>query len=572
MKPNDLELERQKALSEEQIQDKACDFSERYFAVYHLQCLARTHPAVISAETLCALQGLLKDPGFSHQRRGFFLCRLAADTLASVMVHADTQSLADRAFASLKELLLTTAGHAHRVSAEALGGLPSSIHGPELEKLTALHIPFASWPAILHQKRFRLSAPPVFMGRSLVAPLKDRDQLLVFKLCPDNGFPTSLFKEARWTQKLRQGQYNFPMRFDIPEAIEIEGSYVFRLKNIPVRLPKSMDHCSCPCATAFIAHRDYFSYPDSRVDPAGNQSAFSRLMFRNAWLLGRLTSWGIVHSAPIPLFHNRVQRHRRRDRGHYEWFRGGRLDRWLDSCAYPNIGLTGIRDFEHFVSFKGEGRDLYRHIGSHMLSLLLVAGSSFRSRDTSRVGFDEDGKPVDVRNLFNRAVLKEMIQGIFLSYYRGFVQREYSESIPLDLDKLVSKMIEEMGVDRHMEEILRAADQKAMSDEAFRTFLTERGYSDAATRGVEKGLEDIVIHTGPHLGAFNERISLPELIECVETMSALCIAGKFWQRHFASLRSKTSGTRKEEIYAGYQALQDRDRGYRGSAFGQAGAV
>jgi hypothetical protein len=480
--------------------------------------------------------------------------------------------LADRAFASLKEILLTTEGHAHRVSAEALGGLPFSIRGPELEEVRTQHIPFASWPDILHQKRFRLSASPVFMGRSLVASLKDRDELLVFKLFRDKGFPISLFKEALWTQELRQGKYIFPMRFDIPEAIEIEGNYVFRLKDIPVRLPESMDHCPCPCATAFIAHRDYFSYPDAGVDLSGNQSAFSRLMFRNAWLLGRLTSWGIVHSAPIPLFHNRVQRHRRRDHGRYEWFRGGRLDRWLDSCAYPNIGLTGVRDFEHFISFKGESRDLYRHIGCHMLSFLLVAGSSFRRRDTSQVGFDEDGKPVDVRNLFDRAVLKEMIRGIFLSYYRGFVQREFSESIPLDLDNLVSKMIEEMGVDRHMEEILRAGDQKAMSDEEFRTFLKQRGYSDKTIRGIDKGQGDIVIHTGPHLGAFNERISLPELIESVETMSALCIAGKFWQRHFTSSRSKTFGARKEKIHARYQTLQDCDRGSFGSAFGQAGAV
>jgi hypothetical protein len=73
-------LEREKALSEGQIQDKASDFSARYFAVYHLQCLAQTHPEIITSKTISTVQGLLKDPGFSRQRRGFFLCRLAADT------------------------------------------------------------------------------------------------------------------------------------------------------------------------------------------------------------------------------------------------------------------------------------------------------------------------------------------------------------------------------------------------------------------------------------------------------------------------------------------------------------
>ena len=33
--------------------------------------------------------------------------------------------------------------------------------------------------------------------------------------------------------------------------------------------------------------------------------------------------------------------------------------------------------------------------------------------------------------------------------------------------------------------------------------------------------------SGPHLGEFNHDISLPELIEGVGTMSALCIAGKY---------------------------------------------
>ena len=44
---------------------------------------------------------------------------------------------------------------------------------------------------------------------------------------------------------------------------------------------------------------------------------------------------------PIPLFHNRTQRLRRDDQGRYQWFRAGRLDQWLDSCAFPNLGLSG---------------------------------------------------------------------------------------------------------------------------------------------------------------------------------------------------------------------------------------
>jgi hypothetical protein len=94
-------------------------------------------------------------------------------------------------------------------------------------------------------------------------------------------------------------------------------------------------------------------------------------------------------------------------------------------------------------------------------------------------------------------------------------------------------MIEEMGVDRYMEEILRVVDQKEMSDEGFRKFLGERGYSEDQMRGFKKGVEDITIYTGPHLGGFNERISLPELIESVETMSALCIVGRYYRENFS---------------------------------------
>ncbi len=131
-------------------------------------------------------------------------------------------------------------------------------------------------------------------------------------------------------------------------------------------------------------------------------------MKTNARLLAVLASCGIVHLAPIALFHNRIQSDRRRDQGRYEWFRGGRLD-------------------------------------------------------------------------------------------------------------------------RNMVEVLRVADQKQMSLASFRLFLDRRGYPG---RDWRKGEADIVIHTGPHLGAFNRPISVPDLIEAVGTVSAFCITGRFWRQKF----------------------------------------
>ncbi|MFP5212984.1 MAG: SidJ-related pseudokinase, partial [Acidobacteriota bacterium] len=244
--------------------------------------------------------------------------------------------------------------------------------------------------------------------------------------------------------------------------------------------------------------------------------------------------------APIPLFHNRVQRQRRSDQGLYEWPRGGRLDRWLESCRFPNFGLTGLRDLEHLISLDGSNHRLYQHIGTHILSLLLVAASYFRNRNKDLVGLDAEGKPVDARHLFDAHLLHELATLILKGYYEGFTGREYTGKPPFDLESLTGRMIDEMGVDRHMEEILRTPDQQQMTDEELRAFLAERGVS--RPEEYERGVADIVIHTGPHLGGFNQRISLPEAIEFVASTSALCVAGKF-------LGERYSGGRLEGLAA-----------------------
>jgi hypothetical protein len=154
-------------------------------------------------------------------------------------------------------------------------------------------------------------------------------------------------------------------------------------------------------------------------------------------------------------------------------------------------------------------------------------GSYFRNKDRSRVGFDSEGRPVDARDLFDKDLLKELIQDIFHGYYRGFVSHEFRGAFPIDLDHLTSRMIDEMGVDRHMEEILRVADQNQMTPDEFEIFLRRRGLPNEKIMSLQKGAEDITIHSGPHLGEFNHPISLPELIEAVGTMSSLCIAGRY---------------------------------------------
>jgi hypothetical protein len=279
---------------------------------------------------------------------------------------------------------------------------------------------------------------------------------------------------------------------------------------------------------AYVADADYFCYPNIAENNMGTGiKRFERAMAINARQLGSLSARGIVHTAPIPLFHNRIQHARRDDLGFYEWFRGGRLDRWLFSCDHPNMGVSGLRDFEHFISFSGSNRRMYRWIGTHLLSILLLIGSYFRNLDRRRLGRDREGNPADARDLFDETAMARMVTMVFNEYYRGFTQYDRLREMPLDITALCRRMVEEMGVDRHMEEVLRVQDQLEMSEEGFCRLLVAGGWSRDRIRDVKKGEREITLMTGPHLGGFNDRISLPEMIEAVETMSAMCLYGRY---------------------------------------------
>lgn len=534
------DFEKERTALEDALKTKGLDFTATYLALCDLHELVRIHPEIIRSETILALEGVLKNSGFSHQTQSFFLYRESADVMASIIVRTISEPLADEAISALKNMLGTAVGDPQRAAASALGSLPVSIQGPKFSEETMEDIPRVKWQEILEEKGITNGHAPALIGRSLVVDIDKENSLLVVKLACAEHSIQYIYREAVWMEHLCSGGYSFPVRFNIPVALKIEGSYVFRLENMPVRTPERIDLHPESYAIGFFAHKDYFAYPNEhRRERRLTMEGFRDVLFRNSWLLGKLTSLGIVHTAPIPLFHNRVQRNRRADHGLYEWPRGGRLDRWLDSCCYPNFGITGIRDFEHFIALKGSGQKLYWHIGTQVLSLLLVAGSFFRNKDRGRVGLDGQGNPMDARDLFDKQFFKDLVAGIFLSYYHGFVGAEFTGKVPFDLDELASRMIEEMGVDHHMEEILRVVDQRQMSDEEFRKFLRDRGCSEKEIKGFKKGIEDITIYTGPHLGGFNERISLPELIESVGTISALFIAGRHWRENFPEPASDT---------------------------------
>ncbi|WP_372679477.1 SidJ-related pseudokinase [Desulfosarcina sp.] len=504
--------------------DPRFDFIAKYHAVADLRRLAKKHPGVLDRQTIFALKQLLQSGAFGKVRQAYVLFREAASVMTDMAIVPGHDGLGARALACLNGLLLKTEGSAHRGVAEALGSLPVDIVGPRLNNGRCAPPSTISWTHLLSSNGLKATGTPRYIGRSLVVETAGEKNLLVVKLAKKGDTAAGLEKEICWMETLKQSDDAPCCRFHIPHPLYVQNQRVCRIAHIPLSPPDTVQKHPDAIAIAFLAHRDYFVYPnDHRVD--GNTAR--EMLGRNAYLLGWLTAKGVIHGAPIPLFHNRTQRLRRDDQGRYQWFRSGRLDRWLDSCAFPNLGLSGLRDFEHLETFCGGSRSLYRHIGSHFLGLLLVAGSHFRCRDKTKMGLDENGQPVDARDLFDRQLLQAMILDVFKGYFTGFTGISAPPVLPVDLNRLVPRMIEEMGVDRHMTELLRRVDQTHMTDAAFLDFLRQRGYADDRLEGLIRGEKDILIPSGPHLGDFNRQISLPELIECVAAMSAVCIAGRF---------------------------------------------
>ena len=525
-------LERINAISPWALKDRAIRFTEKFYAVYHLHTLAQSCPELFDDEAVASLQRLLKDAGLVQMRQSLFLFREAADTLSALVAQYDRPGAvggARKAYAALLDVLGSTRGHAHRAAAEAFCGLPLDIKGPQIDLPAASGIACLKWDQVLAKAGLGQSASCAFYGRSLVSAVKGKNRLLVVKLARSADVLQSLLNEVAWMAHLGPLAAGLPLRFDVPRPLYFQDSPLFRLKDLPLKPTKINDVHSDWHAIAFMAAVDYFHYPnDVRPERRPDHNAFIEIISRNAFLLGHLASQGIIHEAPIPLFHNRVQRHRRRDGGLYEWFRAGRLDRWLASCTFPNIGFSGLRDFEHLHAFAGSNRQLYRYIGNHLLSLFLVVGRYFRNQSPDRVGRDGAGNPVDVRDLFDRRLLIRMNRVVIDHYYRGFTGVDANSDLPIDLRYLAARMIQEMGVDHHMEEVLRIADQNQMTSDAYVDFLIHRGFCPDQIDRQSKGQAEIVVQSGPHLGAFNDRISLPELIEAVETGAACCLAGRFF--------------------------------------------
>ena len=540
-----LEKDRQEA--DIYLTEKRSDFVTTYMMVSSLQFIIDQEPEIIKESTITALLCVLENEDHARQRQVYFLHKKAADALGAILKTTPDPGLAGQAKNSLIQILHQKNEKPFRAAAEALGTLPLKIKGPVLKaepdwENSRPSISGISWQTLIQKSGFNNDSsalPFEWKGRNLIVYSNDPDRVLVIKMARPKEDPAMLAKEGLWMDFLAKNRLESTGpddRFRIPEPLCFAGGFVFRLKDLPAEIPVNAAIDSQYTGIAFITSSEYFCYPNEHSpDRLLPVEIFYEIITRSAMLLGELAAAGIIHTAPIPLFHNRVQRHRRDDGGLYQWPKGGRLDRWLSSCQFPNIGKTGIRDFEHFLSFNGSSRKLYEYIGSHIFSLVLICGSYFRNIDEQITGLDACGHPVDARHLFDQQFLEKTVTGIFTNYYKGFTGSDFFEPFPVDIDHLTERLIDEMGVDRHMEEILRVAEQNIMNDLDFFEFLSSRGYTAKQISTLEKGKADITILTGPHLGGFNQPISTPELIEFTAAAAALCISDRYCQEKISAL-------------------------------------
>jgi len=495
------------------------DFTAAYLAARRVADLAERDPAAITSDTVDALAGLLVRNDHARQTQARILYRDAAGALVSLLANGPP----DLARASRQALTraLGTPGKPRLATAEAVGALPlSGLSGPDVSVPEPVAGP-ASFAELLAAAHVPAGAVPRPAGRSLLLDTADPGVLLVIKRLRRGEDPLGLAREVAWMEHLAGEP--FPVPCHVPTPLSRHGAPLWAIADAPCRLAGLDPAGRC---LAYRARADYFAYPNAPAGEGGlDPEAFVETMVRAAVLLGWLAGRGIVHEAAIPLFHNRVQQGRREDGGLYDWRLPGRLDRWLESALHPNFGLSGLRDFEHFASLGSKPARLYRQIGDHLISLFLVAGSYFRMRDPTLLGQGPDGTPVDARGLFDEELLVRVLEGVVAGYQEGFVGRPGARA-PFDAPALARRMVEEMGVDRHMDELLRVDDQAAMTDAAFREFLLARGLSAEAAAALTRGEADVAIATGPHLGAFNNRTSLPEMGEATAAAVAACLAAR----------------------------------------------
>jgi len=487
------------------------DYNALFLAAGSLEDACEENPESLSATGVRLILECLADNRFENRHTAyFFYGRLALILTRTAEKLGPQHPISRMALEGMSALCAVAAGNRHmalctasrrlaprRTAVAPSWATPRPTPRPCTELLKAAGVPTRT--------------PPRPTGRSLV--YEHEGKALVIKCSRPGDDPSGLSSEWHWMHTLAT---TLPPGSHVPTPV---GPPLMRITGLPVG-------AASDTAIAFLTTPAYFTYPNEPQSPMETDQA-TGVLGRAAYLFGHLAARGILHTAPVPLFHNRIQTDRRDDDGVYLWQKGGRLDRWLASCRYPNFGLSGLRDFEHMRTAPDMTcGDYYRIMGDQILSLLLVAGSHFRSLGGASA-LSPNPQQTDHSALFNPEKLTAMLTALMNGYYRGYTGGRANVPHNSDLGTLARRMIEEMGHDTHMEEILRARDQQEMGETAFMRFLIDRGYSEEMVMTMPRGATDIVLFTGPHLGRFNGKISCPELIRFTATLASITMTDGF---------------------------------------------
>ena len=500
--------------TEKQLLNGTCGFQGTFLAVQYLRSHIDRGPASTSPATVQALFHQIRSPRFDKKKQVYFLLGEAADALIALSLSADTPTCI-RILSALQQILAQASGARARAVGNAVGRLPVAFTLPPVELPTPLPPVTIPLRDLIRAMGTPGSEPIRWLGRSLVVPLQDR-KVGVIKFANSRDNIPELVREHFWQDQLMQIRSVHQQKGQIPSPLVLDGSGLFRIPDpLPAGHPEGLYQGIC---IAYTAAPLYFEYPNERVDDR-SWPGICQAFFAAAGTLGQLTASGLFHTALIPLFHNRVQQDRRNDRGRYLWEHGGRLDQWLDSCRFPNFALSGLRDFEHLEPAESS-KDLRHYIGEHLLSFILVMGSCFRRQAPDRRGWDAQHKPVDTRDLFRPQLFCELITGVCQRYFEAFSHAPLPGGLKDKIPVLVKDLVQAMGIDRDMEETLRIQDQQNMTPDTYARFLHSRGISPAPSRGKT----DIVVHSGPHLGGFNQQISVPGLVDFLYNFSSLCVS------------------------------------------------
>jgi hypothetical protein len=509
------------------LEDASREFSAAYMDLRNLRGLIDKDPDQGDMRIADAVAAIVREQRYSSQRMSRLLYRECSKSLSAIGFGCSDHEISRHSVKLLIEAASSCKGPASIEASGGLGVMPFDTHQYALPHSLREDIPNIDFTELLEQSGAVDFID--FSGRSAIFSKRAEDNIFVIKFARKGEKKESLHLEGKWMEFAADFPIRPGVRFDCPRPFKSGSAVLFRITGIDMKklsaIPGNLDPEHY--AMAYSAHKDYFRYPnDSREGELLSFDSFLEVMCRNSFLLGCMSGEGIIHEAPIPLFHNRVQAMRRTDAGVYQWHLFGRLDRWLDSCEFPNFGVSGLRDFEH-LRFIEPGRDsFHRGVGAHFLSILLVIGSWFRAANPKMRGFDKDGLAVDARALFDRDKFCVAVERCFKSYYEGFCGRSFDYEIDLNIGRLVDRMIDEMGVDRHMHEFMRVADQDMLDEREFKKYLISCGMDELEADDIKKGEQDIRLVTGPHLGDFNRAISLPEIVEWSAMAAGCCIAAK----------------------------------------------